>query len=55
MKVSEKKLDLVDKIINDWKSNIYEYEEVIFDCVRELLQTKTITFLEDLYGVENDD
>ena len=49
MKVSEKKLDLVDNIINEYKSNVFNHEEIIFDLLRELLQTKTIAYLEQLY------
>lgn len=55
MKISEKKLDLVDNIIKEWRDNIYDHEEVIFDCVRELLQQKTIVFLTDLYGYADEE
>lgn len=55
MKVSNKKLDLVDSIIKEWRDNIHDNEEVIFDCVRELLQQKTIGFLTDLYGYTNEE
>lgn len=55
MKVSNKKLDLVDNIIKEWRDNIHDNEEVIFDCVRELLQQKTIGFLIDLYDYTNEE
>lgn len=55
MKVSNKKLDLVDNIIEEWKNNMHNNEEIIFDCVRELLQQKTIGFLTDLYGYTNEE
>jgi len=55
MKISNKKLDLVDNIIEEWKNNMHNNEEIIFDCVRELLQQKTIGFLTDLYGYTNEE
>jgi acetyl-CoA carboxylase alpha subunit len=55
VKVSNKKLDLVDNIIEEWKNNMHNNEEIIFDCVRELLQQKTIGFLTDLYGYTNEE
>jgi len=55
MKISNKKLDLVDNIIEEWKNNMHNNEEIIFDCVRELLQQKTIGFLTDLYAYTNEE
>jgi hypothetical protein len=34
---------------------MHNNEEIIFDCVRELLQQKTIGFLTDLYGYTNEE
>jgi hypothetical protein len=50
MKVSNKKLDLVDNIIEDWKLNLYDSKEIMFDLLREYLQTKTIAYLQELSG-----
>lgn len=50
MKVSEKKLNLVDKIIEDYEANFYESKEVILDLLREYLYTMTIARLTDIYG-----
>lgn len=54
MKVSEKRLNLVDNIIEEFKKDFFNHEEIIFDLLKEYLQTKTITYLEDLYGYKED-
>lgn len=53
MKVSQTKLDLTEKIIEDWEQNIYDSKEIMFDLLREFLQKQTISRLKDLYGYEN--
>ena len=54
MKVSEKRLNLVDNIIEEFKKDFFNHKEIIFDLLKEYLQTKTITYLEDLYGYKED-
>jgi len=56
MKISNKKLDLVDSIIENYQLNYYDSQELIFELLREYLQTMTIAKLNDLndYVEENE-
>ena len=55
MKVSEKKLDLVEKLIEEFELNLYDYKELMFDLLREHLQKQTIYRLYELLGIEQAD
>lgn len=49
--MKEKKDELIDKIIDDLKFNIYESHDYIFDLVKESLKRRTKSDLKQiLYG-----
>ena len=50
MKSSKTKLILIDSIIEDYKLNYYDSQDVIFELLRDYLQTMTIARLNDLNG-----
>ena len=55
MKVSDKKLDLVEKLIEDYELNFYDSKEIIFDLLREHLQKQTLTRLYELNGINEEE
>ena len=50
MKISKTKLNLIDSIIENYELNYYDSQEVIFELLRDYLQTMTIARLNDLNG-----
>jgi hypothetical protein len=55
MKISKNKLNLTDKIIEDYEANFYDSKEIILDLLREYLYTMTIARLNDLYGYTDEE
>ena len=55
MKVSQTKLDLTEKIIEDYKENLFDSQEQIFELLREHLQKQTITRLYDILGINEEE
>jgi hypothetical protein len=50
MKLSKTKLILIDSIIENYELNYYDSQDVIFELLRDYLQTMTIARLNDLNG-----
>lgn len=43
-----KKEALIERIVEYLKNNTFEYEDYIFDLVREALETRTVEELEEI-------
>ena len=55
MKVSEKKLDLVDVILLDIKNNPSTWEDYTLQILEEHLKKQSLQTLKDIYGISEID